>query len=334
MIVRSKAPLRISFGGGGTDVPPYPEERGGAVLSCTIDKYAYASLRPRKDGALEVRSLDYDVVAKYHADDPLTYDGRLDLVKASMRVMGTPRGADLFLHTDAPPGSGLGSSSAMTVSLVGAVKHWKHLALTNYEIAELAYRIEREELLIKGGLQDQYAAVFGGFNFIEFFAGHTVVNALRISPDVLNELHYCLLLCYTGHTRLSSGILDEQIANYVTKLANTVNSLDEQKLIVIDMKKALLLGKLLQFAELMNDAWQSKKRFASQITTPAIDELYETARRAGALGGKLLGAGGGGYMLLYCPFEAKPLVSRAVERIGAQVVDFDFEFAGLQSWGV
>ena len=188
MIIRSKAPLRISFAGGGTDVPPYPEERGGAVLSTTINKYAYATLIPRDDDTINVTSLDYDIVAKYHTDEKLFYDGELDLIKAVINNMGTTQGLDLFMHSDAPPGSGLGSSSTVVVALVGLFQKWLNRPLTHYDLAELAYKIERVDLKIKGGKQDQYAATFGGFNYIEFNAESTIVNPLRIHRTVINEL--------------------------------------------------------------------------------------------------------------------------------------------------
>jgi D-glycero-alpha-D-manno-heptose-7-phosphate kinase len=192
MIIRSKAPLRISFAGGGTDVPPYSDERGGAVLSTTINKYAWATMIPRKDATIKVKSLDYDIVAKYHADQKLFYDGELDLVKAVINHMGTKDGLDLFMHSDAPPGSGLGSSSTVVVALVGLFQKWMNKPLTEYDIAELSYKIERKDLGIKGGKQDQYAATFGGFNYIEFNAESTIVNPLRIKRDILNELEYSL----------------------------------------------------------------------------------------------------------------------------------------------
>jgi D-glycero-alpha-D-manno-heptose-7-phosphate kinase len=196
--IRSKAPLRISFSGGGTEVEPYLSEHGGVVLSATIDKYAYASLRVRDDREIKVTSLDYDIVAKYQLDEPWPADGKLALVKATIRRLAPndrSPGLDVYLHTDAPPGSGLGSSSTVVVALIGLFKHWRHLPLTNYEIADLAYQIERVDVGIKGGRQDQYAATFGGFNFIEFRRGVTVVNPLRVPAQVLNELLYNLLLC-------------------------------------------------------------------------------------------------------------------------------------------
>jgi D-glycero-alpha-D-manno-heptose-7-phosphate kinase len=333
MIIRSKAPLRISFAGGGTDVPPYPQERGGAVLSVTINKYAYASLVPTDDNAITVQSLDYDIVAKYHTTEDLAYNGELDLVKAVIRRMAPEkRGLSLFLHSDAPPGSGLGSSSTLVVALVGLFRHWLRQPLTDYQIAELAHQIERIDLGIKGGMQDQYAATFGGVNFIEFYEKAVIVNPLRVSPDHLNELEYNLLLCYTGRTRLSANILERQISSFVQKKEEVVRALDSQKEMAIQMKNALLQGRLDDFGDLLHQAWQTKKHLDRAITTPQIDEMYAEARRQGAIGGKILGAGGGGYLLLYCPFDRKHLVAAALEQLGGQVVDFGFDLRGLQTW--
>jgi D-glycero-alpha-D-manno-heptose-7-phosphate kinase len=331
--VRSKAPLRISFAGGGTDVPPYPQERGGAVLSVTINKYAYASLLSAEDEAITVQSLDYDVVAKYHTEADLAYNGELDLVKAVIRRLAIERrGLRLFLHSDAPPGSGLGSSSTLVVALVGLFRHWLRQPLTDYQIAELAYQIERVDLNVKGGMQDQYAATFGGVNFIEFYDKVVIVNPLRVSAERLNELEYNLLLCYTGRTRLSANIVARQTESFIQKKEEVVRALDSQKEMAIQMKNALLQGHLDDFGHLLHQAWQTKKHLDPAITTPQIDEMYETARREGAIGGKILGAGGGGYLLLYCPFDRKHVVAAALEQLGGQVVDFGIELRGLQTW--
>jgi len=333
MIVRSRAPLRISFAGGGTDVPPYPQERGGAVLSVTINKYAYASLVPTDDEAITVQSLDYDVVAKYHTAEDLAYNGELDLVKATIRRLAVEKhGLRLFLHSDAPPGSGLGSSSTLVVALVGLFRHWLRQPLTDYQIAELAYQIERVDLGIRRGMQDQYEATFGGVNFIEFYDKAVIVNPLRVSPDRLNELEYCLLLCYTGRLRLSAHIVERQTESYIQKKEEVVRALEAQKEMAIQMKNALLQGHLDDFGDLLHQAWQSKKQLDPAITTPQIDEMYAAARQAGAIGGKILGAGGGGYLLLYCPFDRKHVVAATLERLGGQVVDFGFDWRGLQTW--
>ena len=332
MIIRSKAPLRISFGGGGTDVSPYPEEKGGVTISTTIDKYAHCTLAERNDGYINVKSLDYNITANYPVNSELQYDGKLDLVKAAINVLKINSGLDLFLHSDAPPGSGLGTSSTLTVALTGVLKDWLKLPLTDYEIAELAYRIERKEVGIKGGRQDQYAATFGGFNFIEYFGDKTVVNPLRIKSDTLNELEYRLMLYYTGKTRLSAGIIDDQVSSYIQRREVVVHALDETKELAIAMKNALLLGEVDEFGDLLNEAWHSKKKFSPKISDPQIDEMYEEARKSGAIGGKLLGAGGGGFILLLCEFDKWHIVAEKLEGMGGKVMSFGFEYSGLQTW--
>ena len=239
---RARAPLRLSFCGGGTDVSPYPEEHGGMVLSATINQYAYASLRPRRDTRLTIASLDYDVVARYDHPRRLKLDGNLDLIKSVVKALKVRRGADLWVHSDAPPGSGLGSSSTLVVALIGVLSEWHQKPLSGYEVAELAYRIERVDLGLAGGRQDQYAAAFGGFNFIEFQGQTTVVNPLRIRPDVLRELEYRMLLCYMGQTRQSARIIERQIASYVGGRRKTIEALGRLKRETLEMKQALLLG--------------------------------------------------------------------------------------------
>jgi len=333
-IIRARTPLRISFGGGGTDVSPYPEEHDGCVLSCTIDKYSYASLMTHEGSSINISSLDYDVLTSYNPSEQVNYDGKLDLVKATLSKMGITQGMDVFLHSDMPPGSGLGASSTITVVLVGLFKHWKGLPMTDYDIAELAYHIEREEVGIKGGRQDQYAATFGGFNFIEFFKDATVVNPLRIKQAALNELQYRLMLCYTGKHRLSAGIIEDQMKGYVKGKKEVLQALDETKNLAIEMKNALLLNKIDELGLLLHQGWLAKKKFSSQVTDPQIDQLYEVAKKNGALGGKLLGAGGGGYFLFLCQFDKWHKVAQEVERCGGKVVNFAFEFRGLQTWEV
>lgn len=331
-VIRARSPLRISFAGGGTDVSPYDVERGGVVLSATINKFTYASLVPQTNREIQVQSLDYDVVAKYRTDSALVYDGELDLVKAAIRHLGSGDGLNLFLHSDAPPGSGLGSSSSLVVTLIGALARWRRQPMSSYEVARLAYHIEREDLAIKGGKQDQYAASFGGFNFIEFLGDTVVVSPLRIPPEVANELEYRLLLCYTGRTRLSANIVERQISSYVQKREDVVAALDGTKRTAIALKNCLLQGRLDDFGRLLHEGWEHKKRFDPAISTPQIDAMYAAALEQGASGGKILGAGGGGYLLLFCAFDRKHLVARRLEEMGGQIVDFGFEGRGLDTW--
>lgn len=327
-VVRSQAPLRISFCGGGTDVPPYPETHGGCVLSCTIDKYAYVSARARLTDSVRVESRDLKRVIEFASHED---DGEPDLAKSIIRRFGEVS-LECYMHSDAPPGSGLGSSSAMIVALIGALARRNGLVLDPYHVAELALKVEREDLQISGGLQDQYAASFGGFNFIEFTASGVIVNPLRVAPDTLDELHYNLLLCYTGKTRLSSNILTEQTANVVSKNERVMEGLSALKDMTVEMKRALLRGDCPTFGSLLHDAWQLKRTFASGITDAAIDEMYETARNAGAIGGKLLGAGGGGFLLFFVPFTRRESVRDALENVGGVIVDFQFEPRGMRTW--
>jgi D-glycero-alpha-D-manno-heptose-7-phosphate kinase len=339
-VLRCKAPLRISFAGGGTDVSPYPEQKGGAVLNCTIDKYAYVTLSTKENGSgITVHSLDYNISVDYRRPSDLTYTGELDLVKAALvtlskdpAAVGRLGGIELFLHSDAPPGTGLGSSSTMTVALVGAFQRYLSMPWTPYEVAELAYKIEREELGVKGGRQDQYAAAFGGFNFIEFTPKTTIVNPLKISRDMLNELAYRLLLCYTGTGHYSNDIIKIQQSNYMEGKSSTVSALDATKNLAVEMKNSLLKGNVDEMGRLLHEGWELKKSFANEISNPAIDSLYAKAREAGALGGKLVGAGGGGYLLLFCDFTRRHKVAEVVEASGGHVVDFNFEMNGVQSW--
>ena len=329
---RARAPLRLSFCGGGTDVSPYPEEHGGCVLSATINHYAYASLRPRRDPKLTLASLDYDVIAKYEHAKRVKIDGTLDLLKAAVKALKVRRGADLWTHSDAPPGSGLGASSTLMVALLAVLREWLKLDLSPYDLAELAFRVERVDLKLAGGRQDQYAASFGGFNFIEFGRDGTVVTPLRLRRDTLEELEYRLLLCYMGRTRQSAHIIERQTKGYTSGNKDTVDALHALKLQTAEMKRALLLGHVDGLGELLHQAWLHKKKLAEGISNPHVDRMYAVARKEGALGGKMTGAGGGGYFLFLTRFDRKHRVASALEKRGGQVVPFQFEARGLRTW--
>jgi D-glycero-alpha-D-manno-heptose-7-phosphate kinase len=332
--LRAKAPLRVSFAGGGTDVPPFPSQEGGVVLSGAIDRYAYGSLRPRQDGKISIESVDYGTSLDFGIKDPLLFDGKLDLVKAAIRELGGSEmeGYDLLLHSSAAPGSGLGSSSTMMVCLIGLLNERYRLHLSDYEIAHLSYVVERETLGIKGGMQDQYAATFGGFNFMEFDGTDVVVNPLRIRDDVTSELEHNMLLVFSGITRASSQIIEDQTGRLEAGVHDTLDGLREQKVLAFEMKAALLRNRLPLFGELLGHAWEQKKRMSPKISNPFIDELYSTARNHGALGGKVTGAGGGGYMLLYCDFHKKHRVAEALLEMGALVDEFAFAPRGMVTW--
>jgi D-glycero-alpha-D-manno-heptose-7-phosphate kinase len=329
--IRSRAPLRISFCGGGTDVAPFPEREGGCVLSATINMYAYVTLVPRTDRMVCAESLDFGTsfVRDFESLQP---DGTMDLVQTTLRVMAIDSGADLYLHTDAPPGSGLGSSSTMVVALVGLVNEWRGLSLTPHVIAEQAYTIERVNLQIPGGAQDQYAACFGGFNFIEFYSDHVVVNPLRLRSSTLNELSYSLSLFFTGRTREGGRIIETQTNRVISNNQEAVTALRELKSLTVELKRQLLMGDIPGFGRTLDLAWTSKRRLAPGITNAYLDEVYEIATRAGAWGGKLLGAGGGGYLLVAAPYRARQRIIAELASAGAQYVPFSFESDGLVTW--
>ena len=334
-LFRAKAPLRVSFAGGGTDVSPFPEREGGLVLSATINRYAHATLQPRTDGRIRVESLDLRAALEYGTDEPIDYDGELALVQAAIRrvaQLGEPRGIDLFLRTAAPPGSGLGASSALIVSLIGALSEFHKLSLTDYELAHLAWEVERLDLGLKGGLQDHYSAAFGGFNFMEFSSDGVIVNPLRMKPNIVNELESNLLLCFTGATRAGDHIIDDQTRRYEESDEGALAGLRMQKELATSMKEALLRGKLSEFGELLGTAWDYKKRMSPRITTPTIDEAYAEAIEHGAIGGKVTGAGGGGFMLFYCRPGCQHRVAERLAQMGIQGADFAFDQEGLRTW--
>lgn len=332
-VIHAKAPLRVSFAGGGTDVPPFPEQEGGLVLSATINRYAYGALAPREDNQIGVESVDFGISVNYPPDEEIVFDGRLDLAKAAIRKLGRG-GYDLFLHSNAPPGSGLGSSSAVMVALIGLLKEFHRQPLTDYDVAQMAFDLERKDLGIKGGFQDQYASTFGGFNLIEFEAERVIVNPLRISPDVVHELEHNMLLCYTGKTRSSDHIIDHQTKRWTGGDEGALAGLRAGKDLALAMKNALLQRRLTEFGELLGAAWEQKKKLSSKISNEFIDAAYETAIKQGALGGKVTGAGGGGYMLFYCPFQRKHRVANALIDMGGQVTEFEFTSNGLTTWSV
>jgi D-glycero-alpha-D-manno-heptose-7-phosphate kinase len=332
-IIRAKAPLRVSFCGGGTDLPLYYETHGGAVLSSTINRYAYVTLSPREDRDVRICSLDLGYLTRYELDKGPVYDGVLDLAKAAIHRIGVEHGIDVDVRSDAPAGSGLGGSSALTAAVLGAVTALNGRMLSTYELAELNYVVERVDLKIAGGKQDQYATTFGGFNLIEFKKDRVIVNPLRIERDILNDLEAHVLLCYTGRVRPDMGLVDQLVGFFNDRRQETFAGLKRQVELVYEMKEALLTGHIEQLGEMFHDAYLNKKRALPDLAegTPA-DMLYEAARQHGVVGGKLLGAGGGGYLLLYCETGRQQEVRRELERLGGQFTDFAFDGWGLQVW--
>lgn len=334
--VRARSPLRISFGGGGTDVSPYCDERGGAVLNATINRYAYATVRPAD--RIVVSSLDFDQTIAYDLDDEFVYGGQMDLAVGILdhfrRAGHIARGIEVLVHNDAPPGSGLGSSSAVAVAMISAIGEFFRLPLDAYAIAERAFRIERVEVGQKGGRQDQYAAAFGGFNFMEFTGDKAVVQPLRVRADTVGELEYRLVFAYVGGTRFSSHIIERQSDNFRAGRSSSIEAMDALKSLSYQMRDALLTNSLDRLGTLLHEAWQAKKAMAEGISNPRIDEIYETARAAGALGGKITGAGGGGFMFFLCAPARRFAVQRVLRELDCQLVDFSFTKDGVKSWMV
>lgn len=333
MLIRAKAPLRISFAGGGTDLPHYYEKHAGAVLSSTINRYAHVTIYPRTDDQIEIRSLDLGRTVRYCLGERPVYDGIMDLAKTAIYRVGIQDGMDLDVRLEAPRGSGLGGSSALTAAVLGAVTSMNSHRYSLYDLAELNYTIERTDLNIAGGKQDQYATTFGGFNLLEFRQDRVLVTPLRIDRAVLNDLEAHLLLCYTGKVRPNLGLVSDQIRYFEEGRSDTVRGMQRLYNLVFEMKEVLLTGALDRFGEMLHEAYANKKMMNPKVAddTPT-DQLYEVARKHGAIGGKLLGAGGGGYLLLYCETGKQLAVRKALEELGGRFTDFCFEGQGLQVW--
>lgn len=332
-IIRAKAPLRVSFAGGGTDVPDYYEKYGGAVLSTTINRFAYVSLYPRTDTTVSIRSIDLEYSVKYDINAEPQYDGALDIAKAAIKRLNLGRGFSLDIRSDAPAGSGLGGSSALTAAIIGALAELAGITHSSHQLAELNYIIERKDLKIAGGKQDQYATTFGGFNIIEFAATRVSVSPLRLDQSVLDDLEAHLLLCYSGAIRKNLHMIERQVDRFHRKEGNTVDAMARLHDLVWEMREALECGDLFRFGHLLHSAYEAKKGMNPYINEGTIaDALYAEAMKRGALGGKLLGAGGGGYLAFYVPTEYQHDVRAALEVIGGQFVDFGFDHRGLRTW--
>ena len=339
-LYRSKAPLRLGLAGGGTDVPPYSDLYGGAVLNATINMYAYATIIPRKNGKIVFRSLDNGKNLVYDSVEKLEINGELDLLKGIYnRIVKDytkePLSFELSTVVDAPPGSGLGTSSTLAVSILGAFAEWLNLPLGEYDMARLAFEIERIDLQWAGGKQDQYAATFGGVNYMEFFNGEkVVVNPLRIRNDYLDELAYNLVLFNTETSRLSSEIIARQSKNIEDKDLKSLEATHNLKAQALMMKEAVLKGELDRIGEILDYGWQNKKLLAPGITNSMIDELYNTAMDNGASGGKISGAGGGGFLLFYCPNNSRHKVIEALSKFGGLAHPYEFTVTGLKTWSI
>ena len=340
MKIRSKAPLRLGFAGGGSDVSPYSELYGGLILNATINLYAYCTIEETDDDSVTVAATDLGVSQTHSLGSELPIDGTLDLHKGVFnRVIKdfgvTPKACRITTYSDAPAGSGLGSSSTMVVCILKAFVEWYNLPMGDYEIARLAYQIERVDLGLSGGKQDQYAAAFGGFNYMEFLPdGNVIVNPLRVKRWIVDELESSIVLYYTGASRSSAAIIEEQKKNTSSGKSDAVEAMHRIKQSAIDMKRVLLEGNMEGFSRILGKAWEDKKKMASAITNPMIQAAFDVAFAAGATAGKVSGAGGGGFIIFMTDPAKRRLVINALNGMPGQVVGFQFSDGGTHGWKI
>src|SRR5688572_2547853 len=338
MIYRSKAPLRIGLAGGGTDVSPYSDLYGGAILNATISLYANANIEPLDDKAIVFHALDLGEEQRMDLTEQLPVGGRFQLHQGVynriQREFGKPltSGLRLSSYVDAPPGSGLGTSSTLVVAIIGAFAEMLRLPLGEYDIAQMAYEIERKKLSMAGGRQDQYAATFGGVNFMEFFAeDKVIVNPLRIKQQYLFELENNLVLYYTATSRESAKIIEKQSQNVVNKEGKPIEAMHQLKQQAQMMKEALLKGRVHEIGDILDFGFQQKRKMAEGISNDLMENIYSAAKQAGASGGKISGAGGGGFMIFYCPGNSKYPVTDALQAFGGTCRNYQFVDHGLTS---
>jgi D-glycero-alpha-D-manno-heptose-7-phosphate kinase len=340
MIYRSKAPLRIGLAGGGTDVSPYADLYGGAILNATIGMYAYATIKPLHDKKIYIHAVDRNEKVVLDATKKLEINGKLNLAKGVYNrvirdFVKKPLSFELTTYVDAPPGSGLGSSSTLVVAILGAFVEWLKLPLGEYDIANLAYRIEREDLGMHGGRQDQYAATFGGVNYMEFYKNDKViVNPLRVKDKWLHELENNLILFFTETSRLSSDIIIRQSENVKKKNTKSIEAMHNLKEQSVKMKEALLQGDIDGIGKILHYGWEHKKAMAKGISNPQLESIYNAALKAGATGGKISGAGGGGFMIFYAPYNSKFAVIETLNKLGGRVMRYNFTHHGLTTWTI
>jgi D-glycero-alpha-D-manno-heptose-7-phosphate kinase len=337
MIYRSRAPLRIGLAGGGTDVSPYSDQFGGAILNATISHYAHAVIEPNEKGII-IQAMDRKEEQCLNCEAPLPINGTLDLHKGVFNRIEKDFGIAnknfcLTTYVDAPAGSGLGTSSTLMVAIIGAFVEMLKLPLGEYDIAHYAYEIERKDLQLAGGKQDQYAATFGGVNFMEFYADDKViVNPLRIRNEYLHELENNLVLYFTSTSRESATIIKEQQKNVLQKNEKSIDAMHQLKEQARRMKEALLRGRLNEIGEILDFGFQQKRNMAHNISNSSIEEIYDAAKKAGATGGKISGAGGGGFMTFYCPLNTRYKVMETLNKFGGQIKPYQFTKQGLTTW--
>jgi D-glycero-alpha-D-manno-heptose-7-phosphate kinase len=326
----ARAPVRVSFFGGGTDLPAYYNFFGGAVLSTTIDKYVYVIMNVCEQNSLQITSSDYRTFYRHPPSEPLLWDGDLSLPRAVLQHFGVSSGLSMFLASEVPPGTGLGSSSSVTVALVKAISTACGLRLSPKEMAEMACKIEIEKLGKPIGLQDQYAAAFGGFNWIAFSSSGIDVQPLNIAPEGMARLESNLLLMFTGAAHDSAVILAKQRKSSQEQDPRVIEALNGAKELAFKARDYLQNGELDKFGAMLDEAWRRKKHFASGVSNERIDRCYQLARQNGALGGKIAGAGGGGFLMLYCEDGATSRVETALLQEGLRRMDYRFESDGAR----
>lgn len=340
MIIRSKAPLRLGLAGGGSDVSPYSDIYGGLILNATINLYAYCTIEETNNNTIEICSYDAHCFKIYEAKNKLEIDGEASLLKGVYNrvvkdYVHNPLSFKITTYNDAPAGSGLGTSSTMVVCILKAFVEWLGLPLGDYEISRLAYEIERKDLDLSGGKQDQYAAAFGGFNYMEFLQNDIViVNPLKIKRWIIDELEASMVLFFTGASRSSAAIIDEQKKNTSTGNNDAIEAMHKIKQSAIDMKLALLKGDIDAFAKILREGWENKKKMANHITNPMIQEAMDTAIAAGAKAGKVSGAGGGGFIMFVVEPTRKREVIEALGKLNGFVMPFQFSDGGAHGWKI
>lgn len=339
MIIRSKAPFRLGLAGGGSDVSPYSDIYGGCILNATISLYAYANIEPRDDNKIVFRipQTNEEYIFDSQLELPINNSKEELMVGIYNRVVRDfikkPLSFTMTCALEVPFGSGLGTSSTLAVAILGAYTEWLSLPLGEYDLAYLAYLIERVDLKQAGGKQDQYAAAFGGFNFMEFYKDDKViVNPLRVRNDIINELSNNLLLYYTNSSRNSGDIIIQQQQNVTAKKEKSIEAMHHIKQQAYAIKEAILTNRLDEIGDILHDGWNHKKQMAEGISTPLFEEVYNTAIKAGATGGKISGAGGGGYVFFYCPNNTKFDVIKALNNLGGYVQPYTFTKKGLETW--
>ena len=340
MIIRSKAPLRLGLAGGGSDVSPYSDIYGGLVLNATINLYAYCDIEETDDGYISVRSYDDKFEKAYPLASSLPVDDGAPLVKGVfnrvVRDFGVePQSCRITTWNDAPAGSGLGTSSTMVVCILKAFVEWYGLPMGDYEIARMAYEIERKDLGLSGGKQDQYAAAFGGFNYMEFLTDDRgIVNPLKVKRWIADELESSLLLYFTGQSRSSAKIIDEERRNTSSGKPEAIEAMHLIKQSAVDMKAALLRGDMREFAAIMSRSWENKKKLADGITNARIQQAFDLAMAAGAVAGKVSGAGGGGFIMFFVDPPRKKAVEEALGSLDGYVLPFLFTDGGAHGWKI